>query len=115
MTSFIFLLTIEILSLSRVSAYAQLSADITKQIELLLFTEKEIELKQFKMLQERMEKENKQKDNNLAGQIAIKIQENEVLKEANIALSDDLNSLEKAKERLQVRSMVRNISNPSLV
>ena len=84
------------------SAYAQISADITKQIESVLFTEKEGEFKQYKKQQEKREEEIKRKESNLTAQIALKIQENESLREANIGLSNQINLLDKKRECLTV-------------
>ena len=88
------------------SAYAQISADLTKQIESAIFAEKEGELKQYKKQQEKREEETKRKESNLVAQIAIKIQENESLRDANIGLSNQLNLLEKKKECLTVSGFI---------
>ena len=87
------------------SAYAQISADITKQVESVLFTEKEGELKQYKKQQEKREEEIKRKDSSLAAQIANKTQENESLRDDNIGLSNQIKLLEKKKECLLVSNL----------
>jgi hypothetical protein len=87
----------------RVSAYAQISADLTRQIECVLFDQHQEQLVQFKKEQFKKDEEVKLKDAAIASENATKCAEIMKLTEANSDLTIGLEAAQMGSGFLRVR------------